>query len=408
VGVALGVQERATAVGVFSAQASASGMLASAESPELPGLIAVGGSAPTAQAAVTSSGDSQAFASLPYPGEAVATAPGLLRSMGAPQQTPDYPGYVASDYPSRPKQQFPAAGDPAGAGYRLSAESSETKSAAAASSGLEAEGGVATGLATANASSEQAANGTVRARGEARVESFGAAGVLRVGQVLTSATVMRDLTGKLVRSTSTEIENVSVAGQAVGVRDGALVVGTAETPLGDSALGAILASAGISMEVVAAEPTTDGVVAGGLLVVVRTPESAGEASAMRYRIGFASASVALEVLGDRTGGTGGSGAAGNGSGTGAAVDSTSGGGTTSGSAPASGSAGAADLSPSTLPSGSVPEQPPAPALATSGQGGAALELDFLPIYVALALAALTVLGSGHLIRLLGVRLRWIS
>ncbi len=68
-------------------------------------------SGPTAQARVDSLGTSVGFAAFPYPGDTIATAPGLVASLVLPQlglpppNLPPYPLAVSSQYPGQPSQK---------------------------------------------------------------------------------------------------------------------------------------------------------------------------------------------------------------------------------------------------------------------------------------------------------------
>ncbi|HEV7534488.1 MAG TPA: hypothetical protein VGP90_02570, partial [Acidimicrobiia bacterium] len=91
--------------GVFRAKATASGVRVTFIVPKgsVSDTIADVG-APASEALLDSLGESRAFASFPYPGDLPSNAPGLLRGLaGIP--APDYPFYVSSFFPSRPRQQ---------------------------------------------------------------------------------------------------------------------------------------------------------------------------------------------------------------------------------------------------------------------------------------------------------------
>src|SRR5687768_9628114 len=89
----------------FGARASAAGFrlqLGATNFPLTPTPVDAGG--PLAQASLDSLGNSQAFASFPYPGDVVVAFPGLAAGFGVPG-VPPYPFSVASSYPQSAEQK---------------------------------------------------------------------------------------------------------------------------------------------------------------------------------------------------------------------------------------------------------------------------------------------------------------
>ena len=110
----------------FTATAAADGARFAMTVPNAPGTnTPIDGGGPSAQATVSSIGASQAFASLPYPGDLPVRLPGLLAGVGVPG-VPQYPFYAASDHPTAPDASLEAPG------YSLRAASREDRSSAEA------------------------------------------------------------------------------------------------------------------------------------------------------------------------------------------------------------------------------------------------------------------------------------
>src|SRR5665213_1233207 len=87
----------------------------------------------TAQATVDALGESNAFASSPYPGDSIAGLPSLVNGLGGSGGLPPLPSYpfiVNTSYPSTP------AADQTQGPYRLAATSSPDASSASARTGV--------------------------------------------------------------------------------------------------------------------------------------------------------------------------------------------------------------------------------------------------------------------------------
>ena len=274
-----GPAEAAGFPGVFSTVAAADGLRQSVIMPGAPlTATVVDLGAPSVQAAVDSLGSSRAFASLPYPGETLATGSGLVRTLsGAP--VPDYPFYVQSSHPIVPEQEV-AAGP-----YRIKAQSSESASKATATGGLAAPGSAAVGLVRADASAEAAES--VIASGRSDVESF-TLGPLRLGQILSTATVVLDGHGGRSRRAETSVVGVMVGDTAVTLTGAGLAVAGSNQALpGLDPVRAALAGAGITVELMPGDDRPTGVVAPAVRITQRQPTGAR----VLYVLGGASAFV---------------------------------------------------------------------------------------------------------------------
>ena len=341
---------------------------------------------PSTQAVVNAFGDSRGYAAFPYPGEIVLTAHGL--SQGA---APRYPLIAQSD-PTQPKSDV-------GAGpYHLHAESADDMSAADAMTNA-GNDSVATGLthSTANALHD-AQSGAVTADAESTVEGISISGVLSIGRVHSHAQMV-SAPGKLVqRGSDTELGDVTVAGQEVGVTDKGLVLAGTNTPLPeDSTANAALAAAGVTVHYVSAVKTPTSTVAPGLSVDVKQEVPGVGPTTVTYVFGQASvtaqssgaSSDTVPVTPALPGATGPS----------------------TGSSTPTGAVPAAAAAPAVGTTGTTPGAPPMTAGAPQQtQGGYALATQSGPssesLYVVVAAGAVVMVAATLLFRILAVKLAW--
>jgi hypothetical protein len=229
----------------YAASAEAEGLRVTFEAPQFLVVSTLFDAAnPISQATLESTGVSRAFASAPYPGDLVVTAPGTLAAFGGPSLPAGYPFSVAAVHPDTPKASLD---DPAGA-YSLAATAAATLSTAAGRVS------VPKGPTThTEARTEQEADGTVRAVATSVVEGLGAGdGALTIGRVTSTVeTVSRpgaaqpevtrhfDISGARVGDTAVEITP-----DGVRVPGGAVPVGSAAAPVQ-----AALAQAGVDARV---------------------------------------------------------------------------------------------------------------------------------------------------------------
>lgn len=269
----------------FSAVAAADGMRVSASAPGflvVEDFIDAGG--PTAQAAISDLEGSRGFASVPYPGDLVLSGPGLLSIAAGIQLPAGYPFYAASAYPTTPEAVVDQPG------LHMESHSEDSSSAAAARLGPEEGGNV-----RSSAKVLREANGIT-------AEALGVADLVKVGPVevkgfVASAKVTRTPGGEPQRSSSMQFGAMTVADTPVGVRDGVLVVAGSTVPLeGFAPVQEALKEAGVTVELVKATDTEDGVLAPGLLITRSQPmEAAGTTFFVRYTLGRALAAARVEA-----------------------------------------------------------------------------------------------------------------
>jgi hypothetical protein len=223
------------------------------------------------QAHMTSFGESDAFASDPYPGSLGVAAPGLIdgllaQSPGIPPEVlklahlPAYPLIASSNYPSTP---------------------TDTKSAGTvtltATSGQQASVGTsADGVNSARTSvSVDPATDLVTATGSSTLGGIDLGSVVSIAGIRSSATVRRSPGGNINRSSEFSIASISILGRQLQLTDkGLQLVGlnlpglsTVTDPV--NKLLASVASKGISITLIPSTATPDGIISGGLEVSQR-------------------------------------------------------------------------------------------------------------------------------------------
>lgn len=392
--------------GAYTGTASADGLRVTYE---VKGFLVVDrladGGGPVAQATVSSL-ESVGFASAPYPGDTVLSAPPLVAGT-ANAPVPDYPLVASSRYPTVEEQTVDQGV------VRLSATSTATSSTARGVGGGPDDDNVTAG--TTRAGTEvvhDEATGEVTAKASTEAEAFSVADVFRIGRVASTATVVDAPNSLPKRETSMQIGEVTIAGQAVKITDSGVSVAGSSTPLpASSPLLAALADQGIEVRYLAAEETPDGVVAPGLEVRVAHPiPTAPSPGVAVYQFGRASASA--------TGGLGTFGAGGDGLGdvsvpvvdsptvdpgdstSGVVVDDT-----------------VAEFVPSPLDTAPTPDASSTPAAESDERATAPVALVTTPqwakswtlaFYLVIVLSGVAVVGGGQLIRLVAVRMPWTS
>jgi hypothetical protein len=262
----------------FSGVAAADGVRFTTSAP---GFLVVedfiDGGGPTAQAAVSDVEGNRSFASVPYPGELAIAGPGLFAIATGQQFPGHYPFHVASAHPTKPTNEYEAPG------LSMKTKSDATSASAAARFGPndEGEGGGARSTAT-----------VVRDAGGITSEATGVAHAVKVGPVeilgfTSTAKVHRAATGEPERSSAMTFSAMKVADTAVGVREGQFVVAGTTMPLdGFAPVQKALADAGVTVEVVSATNTDDGVVSPGIQITRKQPaDAAGTTMIVRYTLG---------------------------------------------------------------------------------------------------------------------------
>jgi len=267
----------------FSGVASADGLRITTSAPGflvVEDFIDAGG--PTAQAAVSDVEGNRGFASVPYPGELAIAGPGLFAIASGQQFPGHYPFYVASAHPTTPKSGYDAPG------LSMQTQSDAGSSQSAARFGPSDDG---PGGARSSAKVVHGADGMTS-------EAIGTADLVKVGPVevagfTSRAKVTRAPGGEPQRSSSMEFSAMKIGDTPVGVRDGQFVVAGTTVPLsGFAPAQKALADAGVSVEVVQATKTDDGVVSPGIQIT-RTQDAAaaGTKLVVRYTLGRALAAA---------------------------------------------------------------------------------------------------------------------
>ncbi|MBA4863788.1 hypothetical protein H1V43_20910 [Streptomyces sp. PSKA54] len=375
--------------------ASAQGLQVMVSASDNTALQAPSGAAiPAAQACVNPAvEESSGFAGSPYPGETIVSAPALLGGQLGPK-FPEYPAYAASRYPSDEKSESGQQG------HSLSSHSTKNSTRAQARTrlGQEAASASTTALAHVQVDPDRRAG---KASATADTQPITINGVLRLGQVLSSATAAVDADGRLVRASRLTVGRTEVAGQAVEItRNGIRAVGQA-VPVPDAADPTeTLAAAGVRVRYLSEQRTEHGVMSAGFEVLARQKDPhSGAVYTLHYVFGRAFAAA------DR-------------------VEAPPGGGMdvplppAAGAPPASSGDAPADPAPASEaepPAGSDPppeqadEAAPAPAAETPAHpAGSPADMGVAGAFLVLAFGAVATFAFGNLLRLLGVRTRWTS
>jgi hypothetical protein len=270
--------------GTFHAEATADALRITVLVPHAPlsnTVMDVGG--PSTHAVLDTTGRSEAYASFPYPGDNVVTAPPLIAgASGGKINLPAYPFFVNSSFPSIPKQE-------AGSGpYAIKAESTDTSSTGSASAGLNSEGQAALGLARSASSTTEDA-GSVLSQAATEVTAF-AVGPLKIGRVFSTAKTVLGSDGRLTRQADTQITGVMVGDTAVAITPKGLVAGGQSSPLNTAPVHDLLTQAKINVELMPQDNAASGVVAPAVRVTQQDGSGQSGMTAV-YLIGAASAFV---------------------------------------------------------------------------------------------------------------------
>ena len=273
----------------FAASAEAEGLRVTFDAPQFLVVSTLFDAAnPISQATLESTGVSRSFASAPYPGDLVVTAPGTLAAFGGPSLPAQYPFYVAANHPDAPK----AALDGPGGAYGLAATAEAGRSAATGR--LSVDKGP---LVRTEARTETRPDGAVRAVASSVTEGIVAGdGALTIGRVISSVeTVSRpgaaepavtrrfEITGAKVGDTSVEI-----TADGVKAGGGALPVGQAAQPVQ-----AALAKAGLDVRVEGDEALQGGGTARTLVIrsTQQAPLPGAPQGVLTIRVGGAATAV---------------------------------------------------------------------------------------------------------------------
>ena len=330
----------------YSLTAEGDGELYSVTNAQLPAATTEEVSPYSSQAANDSSGNSSAFAGLPYPGPVGATIEGTVNGLsgGATPPIPPAPGFVSTTFPGSPKA------DESQGPYVVKASSSQYQSSAQAGFGLSPNAGAgsdANQQAYSRASVTANPDGTVVATASAGVDGLNIGNILDALNVGSTATLTGDGTHPPVLTADSNLGTFQVLGFKIGVTAQGFDVAGANLPLPTSQILAevnhLLGSKGIEISVLPAVTgknpdtgATEYTSASVKVVTVQNAPALGPVT-IEYdfgRVTVTAADVAVGGSGTGTAATGGGDTSG----------ATGGGSSNSGSATSSGDSSAATAS----------------------------------------------------------------
>lgn len=358
-----------------------------------------GAGIPAAQACVDYAvRDSRAFASSPYPGETVLAAPGLVgQRIG--QEAPGYPAYASSRHPAR------ESGEASSPAYTLRAKSTETSSTARARSGVAPDGTTDSGTTVSSAAANVDPDaGTASATSVSDTTPLTINDVLLLGQVHSTATAELGGDGTIRRDSDLRIGRTTVAGTEVAITPKGIKVADQTVGMPGQRPTDALAQAGIDVTYLAAEKTSTGVLSAGIQIVAeRSDPNSGAVYTVTYTVGRAFAAVA--PVEDNAGG-------------GAVpplppptLDTSSPGtGGANAPAPVSGPSPVAGPAPqaASAPQQAAPPDVEPPVAQSVQRAGSPTPMGIGVLYLAIVFGALAMVVSATMLRLLGVKTRWIS
>jgi hypothetical protein len=257
-----------------------------------PGFVAVDtfidGGGPVAQSVLDGLGNSQSFASLPYPSDNAISGPGLIAGLTGLPSPPTYPFYVNSSYPTQEKAEF------AQPGMKLLATSSESATEGTATSGGGG-GGSSIGATSAHTVSKRDADsGAVIAEAAVAADMINIGGTLKILSGVVTAKMSRTAGGDPVRQSSFRLDGVSIGGQAVGFNEKGFVFAGNGAPIPpDNPLMDALRQAGIDVRYLAATSTDDSVISPGVVITQKAQFPGSPVMIFTYVLGQARAHVTV-------------------------------------------------------------------------------------------------------------------
>jgi hypothetical protein len=233
--------------------------------PLVPGGQLVFVSPGTAQSTTDSLGNSQAFASAPYPGDFLANLTGTVNGLLAGQAPPipPYPFIVASNYPTTPSSNGTVGP------YVLQATSGAGTSHSQAKIGA-LTGDPAASSAAATSNVTENADGSATAEASDEIQLVGISSLLQIGHASAHAQVTVAPDGTVTKSSSLDIGSLAVAGIQVGVTDRGLVAGGSTTPLSAAPIEHLLSAAHVGLSYIPKTETATSVRSAGLAVTYTT------------------------------------------------------------------------------------------------------------------------------------------
>jgi hypothetical protein len=211
------------------------------------------GGGPIAQSTLNTSGESDGYASMPYPGNTAVTAPGLLAVLLGQDVPVTYPLYVEANAPLTPTAH---AQDVTGT-LVLDAAADANHATGSASLG-QAAGSLQLPESTTSTSVTVDPSGVMTVTADATTQGINIGnGLLAIGSVHThSVTTFHPGDAKPTTTSSTEVDAASVAGTPIGIGpNGITLLGNAGGALDPvlNLLNSALAQGGISIHTVASQ-----------------------------------------------------------------------------------------------------------------------------------------------------------
>ncbi len=293
----------------FSALASSHGVRLTYRITDFAISEAVDAGAPVVQAQLESAGLSRGFASIPYPGDTVISAPGLIAAAtgqslceiaGDPEanECPGYPLYAAADYPGVPESEV---SDPQKQVImRAKAEENAIEALARVLPGVAGTEDTALKASGTRSSSvvTRASDGTITSFAETVVEGIAAEGVFSIASVRsTSRSVLRPGDDKPTTKTELSIDGALVSGVRVGFGPEGLVLASQTVPVPTAdltkQLNEALKDAGISIRVLEGEELVGGKASDVLEITTEhaSPGAGLPAGTLTYQIGGATSFI---------------------------------------------------------------------------------------------------------------------
>jgi hypothetical protein len=255
-----------------------------------PGFVAVetfiDGGGPVAQSVLDGLGNSQSFASLPYPSDNAISGPGLVAGLTGLPSPPPYPLYVNSSYPTQEKAEFVQPG------LNLLATSTDLATEGTATSGGGG-GGSSIGVTSAHTSSRRDA-ARVIAEAVVAADMINIGGTLRIASGVVTAKMTRTAGGDPLRESSFQLHGVSIGGQAVGFNEKGFVFAGSGAPIPpDNPLMQALRQGGIDVHYLAATSDDNGIISPGLVITQRAQFPGSPTMVFTYVLGRARALVTV-------------------------------------------------------------------------------------------------------------------
>ena len=248
----------------------------------------IDGGGPVAQSILDGLGNSQSFASLPYPSDNAISGPGLIAGLTGLPSPPTYPFYVNSSYPTQEKAEF------AQPGMSLLATSTDSTTEGTATSGGGGNGS-SIGATSAHTSSRRDVEaGTVIAEAVVAADMINIGGTLKILSGVVTAKMSRTAGGDPVRESSFSLEGVSVGGQAVGFNEKGFVFAGSGAPIPpDNPLMEALRQGGIDVRYLAATSDENSLTSPGVVITQKAQFPGSPVMIFTYVLGRARAHVTV-------------------------------------------------------------------------------------------------------------------